>query len=52
MATTNTFRGLTAADRAAWEKQFWSRLQGLTKEEIDEKYHKAVMHSMFGNNPD
>ena len=52
MAITNTLRGLTAADRAKWEKDHLAGLQGLTKEQIDDIWHISRMHKMFGNRAD
>ena len=48
----STLRGLTAQDRANWEKQYSAKLQGKTQQEIDDIYRISRIHKRFGNRPD
>lgn len=48
----STLRGLTAQDRAKWEKQYSAKLQGKTQQEIDDIYRISRIHKRFGNRPD
>ena len=53
MATnTTTLRGLTAEDRANWEKKYQAKLQGMTESQRDNLFHAAAMFKMFGHRPD
>ena len=48
----SALRGLTAQDRAKWEKEYSSKLQGKTQQEIDDIYRISRIHKRFGNHPD
>lgn len=42
-------KGLTAQDRAAWEKQFEAKIKGLPKDKIDNAYYNYKYKENFGD---
>lgn len=45
----NGIKGLTAQDRAAWEKQYEAQIKGLPKEKIDNAYYNHRYKEYFGD---
>lgn len=48
---SNGLKGLTAEDRANWEKQYQSELQGYSPEEVERVYRNTKFKEKFGNDP-
>lgn len=45
-------KGLTSQDRASWEKEYSSQLQGLSPEQAERFYRNTMFKKKFGNRPD
>lgn len=45
-------KGLTAQDRADWEKNYQGSLEGYTPEQLDRKFRNSMFKKKFGNRED
>ena len=45
-------KGLTPEDRANWEKQYSSKIQGFTPDQVERTYRNFKFKEKFGSRPD